>query len=759
MTHSTHYDCHFDGLYQDRLYGWAIDLTELQRRLVIELTVADEVIACDIANHYREVPEHLATSDKCHGFSIDISALKKYGYRFINLQIANTTIRIASQIDIQAEDYAKQAPSIAQHLVFHDGGLRLIGWYQRQGQAATQNRVHAYLGDELLCSAIANELLPAVRHFHEQASGFQLNLPYRLADGLIHSIRVVDDQGMSLNGSPLSICLAPNLHQLARQSGSASLSNIVSQYDALFPKSVHMSYYDDWFSEFGQYPCRPNTAVSINILIYGDLAQAAISQDSINRQANANCHVVLHDGYQLTDWPALYSHFKADSPLLLLRSGDTLHPHAAANLVDALQEGALLVYADSDIPQPYPQFHSARYPWLKQDWDYWYALATDYQLEPMLISADLLTGMNAAACNSLAQMQWQACMMAMNKSESSIKHLPQVLYHQQQPFTEYEQTTRLAAALHVCQQNNPDCLLQTLPNAHPKQHSWPRHLQHSPVKLGKVSLIIPTRDQLGLLKRCIDSIRTFTALDDVEIIIVNNNSDKEETMAYFAKVQKEGIRVLNYPGIFNFSRINNFAVGQASGDIIGFINNDIEALHQGWLSNMLAWLSQPEVAAVGAKLLWPNEMVQHGGIVMGVGMAASHYGMDRHKDDSGYFYRNQLSHQVSGVTAACLLMRKSEFENMGGFDETQFPVAFNDVDLCLRLRKAERKIIWCADSIMLHAESASRGKEDSPAKQQRARYELRNLREKWQKTLTKDPFYHEALNLEPQTACFNGLRL
>lgn len=757
MQPSSCYDYFFDGLYQDRLYGWAASQAEPERRLVIELTVAGEVLACGIANHYRQPPSPMP--DPCHGFSIDVSALRKLGYRHISLHIANTGICIASEIDIQKDDPTGKEPAMSQHLVFHDGGLRLIGWYQRQESTTTLNNVHAYLGDQRLCTATANELLPAIRHFHDQPTGFQLNLPYQLADGNIHNIRVVDDQGSPLNGSPLSVCVAKHARVLASQCNSLTLNNLIEHYDALFPKSVHMSYYDEWFNEYAQYPCKQSETINVNVLIYGNLTQSTASKQSVDAQVNAACRIVIHDGFQFTDWEDIRSQLNVDAPLLILRSGDTLHPHAAANLANEQKKGFLLVYADSDIPQLYPGFKSARYPWMKQDWDHWYALATDYQLEPMMISSALLNSINTETCSTVAMLQWQACVTAVAHSESSIKHLSQVLYHLQYPINEQEQASRLAAASGARQQISPSSTLNLLPDNRPSQHSWPRRVSHQSAHLGKVSLIIPTRDQLGLLKRCIDSIRAFTPPDNLEIIIVNNNSNKEETLAYFAEVQKEGVRVLDYPGIFNFSRINNFAVAQATGDVIGFINNDIEVLHEGWLSTMLGWLSQPGIAAVGAKLLWPNEMVQHGGIVMGVGMAASHYGMDRHKDDSGYFYRNQLSHQVSGVTAACLLIRRAEFIDLGGFNESMFPVAFNDVDLCLRLRQLQKKIIWCAEAILLHAESASRGKEDSQPKQQRSRYELQNLREKWNLELENDVFYNKSLNLESQSATFSGLKL
>ena len=245
----------------------------------------------------------------------------------------------------------------------------------------------------------------------------------------------------------------------------------------------------------------------------------------------------------------------------------------------------------------------------------------------------------------------------------------------------------------------------------------------------------------------------------MEIIIVDNDSAEEKTFSYFEQLRQRGVRIVPAPGRFNFSRINNLAVAQASGEIICLINNDVEALHDGWLEEMLSHLLQPEVGAVGAKLMWPNGMVQHGGVLLGVGHVAGHFGNLLSEHDAGDHARNQVSMQVSAVTAACLMLRKADFEAVGGFDEHAFPVAFNDVDLCLKLRATGKQIIWCAQARLLHAESVSRGSEDTPQKRQRAQREIDQLRQRWGHVLLQDPAYHPSLNLDAHGHAFSGLAI
>jgi GT2 family glycosyltransferase len=347
---------------------------------------------------------------------------------------------------------------------------------------------------------------------------------------------------------------------------------------------------------------------------------------------------------------------------------------------------------------------------------------------------------------------------------AAIVHIPRVLYQYRSPFTAEERAMRDAAAAATLAYVEPGGKLLPLPPAQAAAQGCEaaRRVQavlaHTVKPLG-VSLIIPTRDHAALLERCISSIRQYTNWPQLEIIVVDNGSVEQATLDYFAQLSAEGMRVLPMPGPFNYADLNNRAVAAASGEIIGLINNDIEALHEGWLDEIIAQLMRPNVGAVGAKLLWPNGMVQHGGILLGVGNVAGHFGNRLADADWGDHGRNQLVQQVSGVTAACLFLRKSDFEAVGGMDAAAFPVAFNDVDLCLKIRATGKAIVWTPHAKLLHAESASRGHEDTPQKRARSQREIEQLRQRWGAVLLRDPAYHPSLNLDPNSHAFGGLAL
>jgi O-antigen biosynthesis protein len=203
------------------------------------------------------------------------------------------------------------------------------------------------------------------------------------------------------------------------------------------------------------------------------------------------------------------------------------------------------------------------------------------------------------------------------------------------------------------------------------------------------------------------------------------------------------------PGPFNFARLNNLAVRACTSDQLLMLNNDIKALDAGWLGEMRSRLSEPDVGAVGAALLWPSGMIQHAGVVLGPSFAAAHIGNDRLANDSGYGDMLRVARECTAVTAACLLTRRSDYLAVDGLDEIAFPVNFNDVDYCLKLRSLGKRIVWTPQARLYHHESASRGFDRFGPNATRFERELRNLRNKWGENLIDDPYYHPALSLDP----------
>ena len=262
-----------------------------------------------------------------------------------------------------------------------------------------------------------------------------------------------------------------------------------------------------------------------------------------------------------------------------------------------------------------------------------------------------------------------------------------------------------------------------------------------------VSILIPTRNRVDLLSECLDSISAAVARTKAEIIIIDNDSNDAATLEFFRKASADGMRILSVPGSFNFSKLNNLAAREANGDFLCFLNNDIVAYDETWLEEMLSRHADPSVGAVGAALLWPSGVVQHGGVTLGVDFRPSHTFNDRIANDPGYTDLLKVAHGCAAVTAACMTTPRTRFLAEGGFDEILFPVNFNDVDYCLRLANAGLNTVLTPHARLIHKESVSRGNDDKPDSSARFGRELRNLRNKWGDALMADPFYNPLLAL------------
>jgi Predicted glycosyltransferases len=262
-----------------------------------------------------------------------------------------------------------------------------------------------------------------------------------------------------------------------------------------------------------------------------------------------------------------------------------------------------------------------------------------------------------------------------------------------------------------------------------------------------VSLLIPTRDHRALTETCVRSILEKTTYQNYEILILDNGSEEKETLEFFQKIQQEDarVKVYRYDYPFNYSAINNFGAGMAKGSIIGLVNNDIEVISANWLSEMVSHALRKEIGCVGAKLYYSDGRLQHCGVILGIGGVAGHSHKYFNGSAHGYFSRLRLTQSLSAVTAACLLVRKEVFEQVGGLDEQNLKIAFNDVDFCLKVREAGYRNIWTPYAELFHHESISRGAEDTPEKAARFEKEVLFMKNKWGTMLSEDKYYNRNL--------------
>lgn len=328
-----------------------------------------------------------------------------------------------------------------------------------------------------------------------------------------------------------------------------------------------------------------------------------------------------------------------------------------------------------------------------------------------------------------------------------IRHIPHILYHSRSlpPVPSVGEAAAQALRAHFAAMEDA---AEVIPTALPGIWRVTRPLPR-PAPL--VSLIVPTRDRLELLRSCIEGLLHRTRYPNIEIIVVDNESREPETLAYLDELgAKNPVSILRVPGNFNFSALNNRAAALAGGELIGLINNDIEVIDPGWLEEMVGQALQPDVGAVGAKLYYSDDTIQHAGVVLGIGGIAGHSHRFFPREAAGYLGSLHTVHDVSCVTAACMLVWKKVFDQVGGLDEVNLPVAFNDVDLCIKIRRAGYRLVWTPHAELYHRESASRGSDLAPQNAARFAREKAYIMKAWESELAIDPFYNPNLSLDAE---------
>ncbi|MDR7927854.1 glycosyltransferase [Acidithiobacillus thiooxidans] len=443
--------------------------------------------------------------------------------------------------------------------------------------------------------------------------------------------------------------------------------------------------------------------------------------------------------------------------LFFVDAGDQFAPDAIFRIQMAIQNHPewQLIYTDEDSLTADGQHVN---PHCKPDFNIDYLRSLPYIGGLLIIKKELFEALGGFDPQSDGAEDYDFVLRAWEKiGDAGIGHIPEVLYHRLQggghcnkSVEEILQVSQAALQRHLQRLN---IAAEVLPGPFPPATRVRYPLTGTPL----VSIIIPTRNQLGYLQRCVESLIEKTKFAHYEILIVDNDSDDAEARTYLdmlaAQEEQLGgrLRVLRHPGPFNFSAMNNRAVEQARGDYVLLLNNDTAALHDDWLDEMVSQILRPEVGIVGAKLLFPDGKIQHAGVILGMRGPAEHPFIGQPPEYRGYFGRAMLTQNLSAVTGACLLIGKSLYQELGGLDEKQFQVSYNDIDLCLKAREAGHKIVFTPWAMLLHEGSASqRGeveKKPSPEKEKRFAGEKMAFYQKWLPQLAFDPAYNRHLSL------------
>lgn len=436
--------------------------------------------------------------------------------------------------------------------------------------------------------------------------------------------------------------------------------------------------------------------------------------------------------------------------VVLLDHDDELPSNALYEVAQAINKnpGWKLIYSDEDKMDEEGQRFD---PYFKPEWNYDLFLSQNCISHLGVYKTEMIREMGGFREGFEGSQDYDLALRTVEKlAPGEIGHIPKVLYHwraihgstalgfQQKS---YAQLAAKKAVQEHLERRHINADVTTTDFGFQKIH------YHLPMPAPLVTLVIPTKDRVDLLQMSVGSILNKTIYPSIEIIIVNNQSTEPATLKYFEEIVRDKrVRVLDYDEPFNFSAINNFAVRSARGTIIGLVNNDIEVMHGDWLAEMASHAVRQGVGAVGAKLYYPDDTIQHAGVIVGLGGVAGHAYLGQSSTFLGQASRACLTQNLSAVTAACLLVKKQIYEEVGGLDES-LKVAFNDIDFCLRIRAAGYRNVWTPFASLYHHESLSRGYEDTPEKRARFQDEVLFMKNRWAQELDHDPAYNPNLSL------------
>lgn len=437
--------------------------------------------------------------------------------------------------------------------------------------------------------------------------------------------------------------------------------------------------------------------------------------------------------------------------VMLTDHDDLLELDALFEMVKLINEDPELeiIYTDEDLTdETGEKFTSPRF---KPDYNLDFLRSINYICHIFMVKKEIMDQVGGFRKEFDGAQDWDMILRCCELTEH-IGHVPKILYH----WRAYEASTA----------GNPESKLYAIDagkaalEEHYKRLGIDARLEYTDIFImfrtimkvkgtPKVSIIICNKDEVPTLKTCVESILNKSTYGNYEIIIVENNSTDEKTFAYYKELEKkdERIQVVYYKEEFNYSKVNNFGAKYATGDYYILLNNDTEVITPNWIEQMVGYCQREDVGIVGAKLLYPDNTVQHCGVVIGVGGFAGHILTQSSREDVGYFGRLQAIQDISAVTAACLMIKKSVFDEVGGLTES-FKVALNDIDLCLKAREKGYLIVMNPGVELYHYESKSRGMEETPEKHERFKGEISRFRDRWKDILEKgDPYYNPNLTL------------
>ncbi|TAI67906.1 glycosyltransferase family 2 protein [Bradyrhizobium sp. Leo170] len=719
--------------------GFVFDPEAPERRFTVDILLDGLVLRTTYADSL--VPELFEQGlDGAYGFAVTLEPDLLQAASVLEARLANLGTPIGHPIDLENEStLVDLRPSSELRWL---GGLHFEGWIDSEIAATLEAIVDG--------ETVAQVRATAWTHIGDNANGqgsrnaraFDFHVPQRFADGRVHRIGLRKDDGEQVPATAVFVAFPDGLAGMIDAIGGHGAERLRGKlYDQLIPASLPLADYANWRDRF-PLPEPQTSRLQLAVVIAGT-AGTQQTLSTLETQSHENWTAGVIDGQPLSVESEALLEFLEDAAsdtqhVVVTMAGMSLEPNALARIAAAFDAypDATAVYGDLDFLADDGRLWPLAFP----AFDYERMLEQGYCAHLFAVRREaLLAGLEARPDNLYRLFN---CLLDhTDPRQANILHLPGALATLPK-LNRVNAASRLSAASHMH-------LRARGIGAEVSQQQgnlFPAVRIKRPIPHERVTLIIPTRDRLSLLRTCLDSIAPAVERCRADILVVDNDSADHETIDYFADLRRHGIRTLRIEGSFNFARLNNQAAAMLDSDVLCLLNNDIEASSDDWLEEMLTRLAEPDVGAVGALLTWPGGVVQHGGVVLGMNFAATHAYTDRFGDDPGFVDQLLVAHECSALTAACLVTRRNDYLAVGGMDEARFAVAFNDVDYCLRLRQTGKRIVFTPYAKLVHAESASRGKDDRADRRDRFERELSLLRARWGELLNDDPTYNPQLS-------------
>jgi O-antigen biosynthesis protein len=732
---------------ENEFSGFVCDPLDPNRKFVVELWLDGLPVRLARADNYVASLASEQFGDGCYGFAFSLTAPLLADSQIAEARLANSHEAVGDAVHLDGP-LEETADSRGPGGVEWIGGLRFQGWIQCP--PAESPLVRAVVDGETVAEARASGFtdIGGVEDA-KLVKAFDLHLPSDFADGRVHRAHFSTEDEVQLTVAPLSFVAFPDsVEQFFSNFAEVASERLRGRtLDRLLPASMPFASYEDWRERWTVAP-PADTSRSVAVLLVAG-GDDEVSLRSLEEQQHKNwvgAALPPLDGPGSFDWRELRDFLANDASeaeiVVFATAGVAFEPHALARIEDAFTAvpQARIVYCDLEVCDE----DGRHYPLALPAFDYERMLEQGY-------------------CTHLFAMTRAAVEAALARHPANLYRLFNCQFEGHAPvptgqvvhvtvplgrlpsfdLAAHGRLLAQASQTHLSARGvSADVTAQRgtlLPAAQVVRRTKP----------GTLTVVIPVRNRKSLLQTCLTSIAPAVAAARARVLVVDNNSNDADMIAYLDTLKRTGTKVLCAPGPFNFARLNNLAVQACDSEEVLLLNNDIKALDASWLEEMRSRLAEPDVGAVGALLLWPSGMIQHAGVVLGPSFAAAHVGNDRLANDPGYCDMLRVARQCSAVTAACLLTRRSDYLAVDGLDEIRFPVNFNDVDYCLKLRSLGKRIVWTPLARLYHYASASRGADRVGDKAIRFERELRNLRNKWGDDLIQDPYYNPALSLDP----------